>query len=183
MASSKGRRSKLRDSNAILADTRGEVRRLEALALQEGDHSNEQVARLQRELEDLRQRAPAGAKVGGVSSREFLDLREALNKKDKEILGLRDLISRKEKELLDASDSALSLERDKADLDDKIASLEKEMQAARFLSETAKADKEQAAKRAEDFKARGEKTKAELELKQAELASIQQKHDSENRAA
>ena len=53
--------------------------------------SNEQVLRLQRELDEIRLKA-ASAKSGGVSSREFLDLREALNKKEKEILGLRDQI-------------------------------------------------------------------------------------------
>ena len=52
------------------------------------------------------------------SSREFLDLREALNKKDKEILSLREQMSRKDKELLDARDSALVLEREKADQED-----------------------------------------------------------------
>src|SRR5690606_18581720 len=47
------------------------------------DRQKAEVARLEKEASDLRARA---AKGGGISSREFLDLREALNSKDKEIL-------------------------------------------------------------------------------------------------
>ena len=131
-----------------LTSARADVARLEDDG-QRDAASNEQVLRLQRELDDVRLKASTGQKVGGVSSREFLDLREAVNKKEKEILSLRDQVTRKEKDLLDASDSALALERDKADLEDRIASLEKDVQVARSLADNAKADKDQAAKRAE----------------------------------
>ncbi|HKQ68610.1 MAG TPA: response regulator, partial [Polyangiaceae bacterium] len=161
-----------------LSSAHTEIQRLEEAALADPG-SNDQIVRLQREIEELRQKGGGGGKVGGVSSREFLDLREALNKKDKEILGLRDQIGRKEKDLLDASDAALALERDKADLEDRIGTLEKDLQGAKVLADTAKADKEQAAKRAEDFKTRGEKTKAELEMKLSELATVHKKHEGE----
>src|SRR6185295_4144129 len=165
-----------------LGSARADVQRLEENA-QRDSASNETVLRLQRELDDIRLKAASGQKIGGVSSREFLDLREALNKKDKEILGIRDQLSRKEKELLDANDSALALEREKADLEDKIGALDKDVQAARVLADTAKADKDQAAKRAEDFKSRSEKLKAELDTKSAELATIQTRHQEETAAA
>jgi CheY-like chemotaxis protein len=161
-----------------LANAKAEMHRMEETALQDPG-SNDQVVRLQRELDELRTKAASGGKVGGVSSREFLDLREALNKKDKEILGLRDQIGRKEKDLLDASDTALALEREKADLDDRISSLEKDVQSAKSVADNAKADKDQAAKRAEDFKTRGEKTKIELESKLAELATIHKRYEGE----
>ena len=161
-----------------LGTARGEITRLEE-ATQRGAESDERVTKLQRELDELKLKATSGGKVAGVSSREFLDLREGLNKKEKEILGLRDQITRKEKELLDTSDTTLALERDKADLEDKIAGLERDVAAAKTTAETAKADKEQAAKRAEDFKTRGEKVKVELEAKTAELATIGKKHDEE----
>ena len=48
----------------------------------------QEAQRLRRELDDLKVKAsaaPGAAKASNVSSREFLDLREALNKKDKEI--------------------------------------------------------------------------------------------------
>jgi CheY-like chemotaxis protein len=161
-----------------LGEARSEVERLEQAALDDSG-SKEQVERLQRELDEVRLKAASGGKIGGVSSREFLDLREALNKKDKEILGLRDQITRKEKELLDASDAALVLERDKADQDDKIGQLEKEVHTAKALVDSLRADKDQAAKRAEDFKVRAEKLKVELEARQTELAGIQKRHEEE----
>jgi len=161
-----------------LQSARGEVERLEQAAKQ-GAESDERVTKLQRELDELKLKAASGGKVAGVSSREFLDLREGLNKKEKEILGLRDQMTRKEKELLDASDTTLALERDKADLEDKISGLERDVAAAKSFAETARADKDQAAKRAEDFKTRGEKIKVELDAKLAELANIGKKHDEE----
>jgi CheY-like chemotaxis protein len=161
-----------------LQSARGDVARLEEAAAL-GAESDERVTKLQRELDELKLKAASGGKVAGVSSREFLDLREGLNKKEKEILGLRDLMTRKEKELLDASDTTLALERDKADLEDKITGLERDVAAAKSFADTAKADKDQAAKRADDFKTRGEKVKVELDAKLAELANIGKKHDEE----
>jgi DNA-binding response OmpR family regulator len=161
-----------------LNTARAEITRLEQAA-QRGSESDERVAKLQRELDELKLKAASGGKVAGVSSREFLDLREGLNKKEKEILSLRDQLTRKEKELLDTSDTTLALERDKADLEDKIASLEREVASAKTLAETAKADKDQAAKRADDFKTRGEKVKVELDAKTAELSTIGKKHEDE----
>jgi DNA-binding response OmpR family regulator/chromosome segregation ATPase len=161
-----------------LNTARAEITRLEQAA-QRGSESDERVTKLQRELDELKLKAASGGKVAGVSSREFLDLREGLNKKEKEILSLRDQITRKEKDLLDSSDTTLALERDKADLEDKITNLERDVASAKAFAETAKADKDQAAKRAEDFKTRGEKVKIELEAKTAELANIGKKHDEE----
>src|SRR6185436_3182539 len=115
------------------AGLRSQLSRQEEVA-QQAAQSMSEVQRLQRELDEVRIKAAAGGKVGGVTSREFLDLREALNKKDKEILGLRDQIGRKEKDLLDASDTALALEREKADLEDKIGSLEKDVQTAKSVA-------------------------------------------------
>ena len=161
-----------------LTTLRAEKTRLEDQVEQEARKSAE-VQRLQRELDELKAKASSGARPAGVSSREYLDLREALNKKDKELLGLRDQISRREKELLDLRDVNLALERERADQDDKIFALERELGESRNLIEALRADKEQAAKRADDFKARAEKTKAELDAKLAELAATKQRHSEE----
>lgn len=171
----KSERSRLEQD---LATVRAEKTRLEDQVEQEARKSAE-VQRLQRELDELKARASSGNRPGGISSREYLDLREALNKKDKELLGLRDQISRREKELLDLRDVNLALERERADQDDKIFALERELGEARNLIEALRADKEQAAKRADDFKARAEKTKAELDAKIAELAAAKQRHSEE----
>lgn len=161
-----------------LASARSEKAQLEDRVEQEARQSAE-VQRLQRELDEWKARASSGGRPGGVSSREFLDLREALNKKDKELLGLRDQISRREKELLDLRDVNLALERERADQDDRIFALDRELGESRTLVEALRADKEQAAKRADDFKARSEKTKTELDAKLAELAATKQRHSEE----
>lgn len=65
----------------------------------EGPNTNEvQVARLRSEISGLK--AQIAQSSGGVSSRQFLDLREALNSKDKEILDLRDQVTGRDKQIL-----------------------------------------------------------------------------------
>jgi CheY-like chemotaxis protein len=126
---------------------------------------------LKREVEELKTRlASAGSAKSGVSSKEFLDLREALNKKDKELLGLRHDISKKDKELIDLRDQALSFEREKADQVDKILELERAKADLEGTVDTLRADKDLATKRAEDYKARGDKTQAALSQRDGELA-------------
>ncbi len=126
---------------------------------------------LKREVEELKTRlASAGSAKSGVSSKEFLDLREALNKKDKELLGLRHDISKKDKELIDLRDQALSFEREKADQVDKILELERAKADLEGTVDTLRADKDLATKRAEDYKARGDKTQAALSQREGELA-------------
>ncbi len=170
---------------AELASAQAEVERAAAAAAAAAQHdatAGAELTHLREEVEALRGQIAASAKGRGVSSREFLDLREALNKKDKEILALRDQISRTEKDLLDARDGALALVRERADQDDRVAALEKELSDARSLVESLKADKDQAAKRADDYKSRGDKTRAELEAKTAELATARQRHLEESAA-
>ncbi|HQB42809.1 MAG TPA: response regulator, partial [Polyangiaceae bacterium] len=109
-----------------LSASRADNRRLEE-QVRSTEQASAEVERLQRQIDELKSRAsiPPG-RTGTVSSREFLDLREALNNKDKEILALRDQMSQKEKELLAARDVSLSLEREKADTQDKLLEFEKQ---------------------------------------------------------
>ena len=132
--------------------------------------------KMDAEMEELRQAvAKAPAKGGGVSSREFLDLREALNKKDKELLALREQLGKKDKEIVEIRDRVLLFERQKADLDDKLIASLREVEAAKESAENAARDKDQAKKAADDFKKGLEKTKGELEAKTNELGEIRTK--------
>ena len=121
--------------------------------------------KMERELEELKSKLAAAGSKGGVSSREFLDLREALNKKDKEILLLKESLSRKDKEIVEARDKTLTFERSKADLEDKIIGVERELEEAREKAEALSRDKDQAKKLAEDVKARLNKTQADLDAR------------------
>jgi CheY-like chemotaxis protein len=152
-----------------------EVRReADRLRLEAGE-----AERLGREVEELRAKVASGPKAGGVSSRDFLDLREALNKKDKEILALKEQLSKKDKEIVETQDKMLALERGKADLDDRLIVLEREVDATREKTEALSADKDLARKAADDFKARFEKAKADGEAKERQNIELRAKHSNE----
>ncbi len=145
-----------------------EVARLRAAA--------DEVVALRRELDESRARA---ARSTGTSTRDFLELRESLNKKDKEILRLRDELSVRERTALDAADKLRALEHDRADLeekllakdrhiadlDDQLATAEREAQSLRQTSEASRATLEESA------------TKAQREHEQA-LAKLRAEHDA-----
>src|SRR6187399_157427 len=67
-------------------------------AVRRGSARDSEVQRLQRELDEVKSKLASGKAQG--SAREFLDLREQLNKKDKELLELRDQVTHRDKELL-----------------------------------------------------------------------------------
>jgi CheY-like chemotaxis protein len=139
--------------------------------------------RLEREIEELKTRLAAGAKSGGISSREFLDLREGLNKKDKEILSLREHLSKKDKEIVESQDRGLALERSKADLDERLLTLEREIAETREKNEALSTDKDLAKKASDDFRTRLEKSKVESEAKDRQLADLRAKHAAERTSA
>ncbi|HEY8041939.1 MAG TPA: response regulator [Polyangiaceae bacterium] len=154
-----------------LADARNEVERLRLDA--------NEAERLAREVEELRTKLASGAKSGGISSRDFLDLREALNKKDKEILSLKEALSRKDKEIVESQDRALVLERGRADLDERLLALERELAETREKTEALSADKDLAKKASDDFKARLEKSRGENDAKDRQLADLRARHAEE----
>ncbi|HEU5076113.1 MAG TPA: response regulator [Polyangiaceae bacterium] len=156
------------------AQKRVAVLETEALASRRADA---EVARLEKEVEELRQKLASGK--GGGSAREFLDLREQLNSKDKEILELRDQLNHREKELLGLRDGSLALEREKADLDDRNMELGRQLHDLQRTSDALRDDKEQASKRADDFKRKAEKLKAELDAKAQTLEEIANQHSTQ----
>jgi CheY-like chemotaxis protein len=127
-------RTELAHTKEELGRNRDEVARLELavasranVQLLEARPDPDEVVRLRHEVEELKTKlavAATNAPARGPS-REFLDLREALNKKDKEILALRDQITVKDKEVLELRDAALEFEREKADLSDKLSEWER----------------------------------------------------------
>ena len=84
---------------------------------------------LTQKIENLEKQLIAAKSVrkSSVSSSEFLDLREALNNKDRELLDLKDALNGKEKESLDLRDKINGLERQKADLEDKNIDVHKQL--------------------------------------------------------
>jgi DNA-binding response OmpR family regulator/chromosome segregation ATPase len=149
-------------------------------ALRRGAARDAEVQRLQRDLDEAKAKISSGApNKGGGSAREFLDLREQMNKKDKEILELRDQVTHRDKDLLALKDGSLSIERDKADLVDRVAELEQKLTEAQKRVDAAKEDKEQASKRADDFKRKFEKQKTDLDERNEEIAALRAVHEGE----
>ena len=112
-----------RAAQQVEAAQEAEIGRLRAQA--------EEAAALRRELDELRHRAsrPTPGPTGGVSTREFLELREGLNRKDKEILQLREAVNNRDKELLELRDRMLQSDLSRADIDDKLLEHEQAMES------------------------------------------------------
>ncbi|MGA2448812.1 MAG: response regulator [Polyangiaceae bacterium] len=157
-----------------LADARREIERLQIEATDAG--------RLAREVDELRSKLTMSQRPGAISSREFLDLRETLNHRDKEILNLRELVSRKDKEILEAQDRALASERARADLDGRLLASDRELAELRERSESLEADCELAKKARDDFRGRLEKAGADSREKDEKFATIAARHAEELRA-
>jgi CheY-like chemotaxis protein len=155
-----------------LGDARNELEKLR-LEATEAD-------RLLHEVDELKAKlASAAPKGAAISSRDFLDLREALNKKDKEILALKEQSSRKDKEIVEVQDRMLALERSKGDLDDRSLALERELAETKERNDSLAADKDLAKKVSEDFKARFEKARAEAEAKDRLASDLRARHAEE----
>jgi CheY-like chemotaxis protein len=164
-------RARLTDTEHALTDARNEA---DKLRIDAGE-----TERMQREVEELKAKLLSGAKTSGISSREFLDLREALNKKDKEILSLKEQLTKKDRDKVEVQDRALALERAKADIEDRQLGLEREIAELRERSETLALDKDTAKKAAEDFRARFEKVRNEIETKERHLVEMRGRHVEE----
>jgi DNA-binding response OmpR family regulator/chromosome segregation ATPase len=145
--------------------------------------SDTEAQRMQRDIDELKAKlATAQRGTGGVSSREFLDLREALNKKDKEILNLREQLGKKDKEILDNQEKTIALERLKAELDDKNLAGDRELADARDKIDALQADKDQAKKVSEDFKGRHARAQAEVETRTKEIGELRARSQEETAA-
>lgn len=162
--------------------SRSNVQLLESRA-NEAPENGEEVVRLKHEVEELKAKlavaaasAPA-ARAG--ASREFLELREALNKKDKELLSLRDELTSKDKELVQLRDSALALERDKADANDRATEVERASEELAKRLEKLKEDRYVLGMRAENFEVLTTKLESKLTAQAAEtLARIERIEDA-----
>ncbi len=137
--------------------------------------------RLRREVEELRgklqqkQDAPP-ASTGFSREREFLNLREIINKKEKEILDLRDSTDAKERLILDGKDRLRELDRRVRDLDEKALTLEKEHVAAKEKIEALQHDKDRVVEREKQVKGRLDDALKSLQRYEEEIEGWKKKH-------
>ena len=101
----------------------------------------------------VKEAAPPSGQMG-ISSRDYLDLREQLNRKDKELLTLRDEVTQRDRQLLDSSDRSLQLERVQAELHDNLFASQRHLEEAQTKIRAYEVDREAVTKRLEDFRGR-----------------------------
>ena len=146
---------------------------------------------LRREVEELQKRLaakPAEPAAPSPSSgfsreREFLNLREIINKKEKEVLDLRDALDVKERALLDGTGKNRDLERKVRDLDEKALATERELVAAKEKIEALGHDKERVVEREKQVKARLDDALKTITRYEDEIESWKQKHAADVGAA
>lgn len=168
-ASDDNTRQALVQAQAELANAKERLAELEDELLREREKGTK-LETLYVELDEAKARLASG---GGNRAREVLDLREALNAKDKELLALRDQLTSKEKELLSTKDSALELERKTADAEERAVEHEKRAASLERAERAAQQDREQATKRADTYKRKQERLTEELTAARSELDDVE----------
>jgi len=160
------------EAHAKQAETRGaEAERRAVESEQRAREIEQRLHEAQARAETAEKRAAAApttqtGQVSGMSSRDYLDLREQLNRKDKELLALRDEVTQRDRHLLDASDRSLQLERTQAELHDNLAASQRSLEDAQTKIRAYEVDREAVSKRLEDF--RGRLTRSEDKAKRVE---------------
>lgn len=159
-------------------------------APQPDDGRQEQIEVLQKQLDEalgraetaermLKEKEASGdkaAKPAGVSGREFLDLKEQLNRKDRELLDLRDQLSARDKQIIELRDENLKAAREAADLKDGNLTLERDLSKTKEVVEALRGDKEGAKKRIDDMKARLERAEARAKESEQKLDEVGAAH-------
>jgi CheY-like chemotaxis protein len=148
--------------------------------------AEEKVQSAERRAASAEQRASLADKAldtakrtGGVSSRELLDMREQLNRKERELLDLRDQVTARDKQLIEASERGIGVERDLQDARDKNNEVQRELDKKNEVVNALSVDKEASKKRLDDAKSRLDRSDAKLRELGTELDEIKARHAGE----
>jgi DNA-binding response OmpR family regulator len=95
--------------------------------------------------------------------KEFLSLRETINRKEKDVLDLRDALDAKDRQILDQKDKVRELDRSRRDLDERMLDLEKSLMNAQERMSALAHDKEKSLEREKGLKARLDNALTEIQ--------------------
>jgi DNA-binding response OmpR family regulator len=154
----------------------GRVREAEArnAELEARIHSLENERQtLRKEIEEARERFTQSATFS--KEREFLGLREIINKKEKDILDLRDALDAKERQILDHKDKIRELDRSRRDLEESTIGFERSLVAANERVAELGQDREKSAEREKGLKARLDDAHVELRKAHDEVDAIKKR--------
>jgi DNA-binding response OmpR family regulator len=162
----------------------GRVREAEArnAELEARIHSLENERQtLRKEIEEARERFTQSATFS--KEREFLGLREIINKKEKDILDLRDALDAKERQVLDHKDKIRELDRARRDLEESTIGFERSLVAANEKVAELGQDREKSSEREKGLKARLDDAHVELRKSHDEVDAIKKRAAQEEARA
>jgi DNA-binding response OmpR family regulator/DNA repair exonuclease SbcCD ATPase subunit len=152
------------------------VRELEArnTELEARIHSLESERQtLRKEIEEARERFVQSATFS--KEREFLGLREIINKKEKDILDLRDALDAKERQILDHKDKIRELDRARRDLEESTIGFERNLVAANEKVAELAQDSQKSTEREKQLKARLDDAHTELRKSHEEIDALKKR--------
>jgi DNA-binding response OmpR family regulator len=136
---------------------------------------------LRKEIEEARERFTQSATFS--KEREFLGLREIINKKEKDILDLRDALDAKERQILDHKDKIRELERARRDLEESTIGFERNLVAANEKVAELAQDREKSGEREKGLKARLDDAHVELRKAHDEIDAIKKRAAQDDQRA
>ena len=125
---------------------------------------------LRKELEEARERFNQTATFS--KEREFLALREIINKKEKDILDLREDLDAKERQVLDHKDKIRELDRSRRDLEEKTLGFERSVVASTEKISELLGERDKSAEREKGLKARLDDAHGEIHKARDEVEAI-----------
>ncbi len=128
---------------------------------------------LRKEIEEARERFTQSATFS--KEREFLGLREIINKKEKDILDLRDALDAKERQVLDHKDKIRELDRARRDLEEASLGFERNLVAANERLAELGQDREKSGEREKGLKARLDDAHEELRKSHDEIDALKKR--------
>ncbi len=128
---------------------------------------------LRKELEESRERFNQSATFS--KEREFLALREIINKKEKDILDLREDLDAKERQVLDHKDKIRELDRSRRDLEEKTLGFERSVVASTEKISELLGDRDKSAEREKGLKARLDDAHGEIHRARDEVEAMRKR--------
>jgi DNA-binding response OmpR family regulator len=136
---------------------------------------------LRKEIEEARERFTQSATFS--KEREFLGLREIINKKEKDILDLRDALDAKDRQILDHKDKIRELDRARRDLEEASLGFERNLVAANERVAELAQDSQKSSEREKAFKARLDDAHEELRKAREEIDALKKRMAQEDARA
>lgn len=136
---------------------------------------------LRKEIEEARERFTQSSTFS--KEREFLGLREIINKKEKDILDLRDALDAKERQILDHKDKIRELDRARRDLEESTIGFERNLVAANEKVAELAQDAQKSADREKQLKARLDDAHGELRKAHEEVDALKRRNVQDDQRA